>query len=143
MPARRRGPCAGGPVRTVLQGTRGHHSRACRGDGGDCCTSWNLSRAAIQRRWVGGGSGAMTNFPVESEPRASEVVSPTRPLYWSMRRELWENRSLYIAPLVVAAVVMFGFVISTIGMPHRRRAVLMLDAAKQRAAIGEPYDIAA
>ena len=67
----------------------------------------------------------------------------TRPMYWSVRRELWENRSLYIAPMVVAAVMLFGFVISTIGMPHRRRAVLMLDPAKQRALIGMPYDIAA
>ncbi len=85
----------------------------------------------------------MTDFPVESERLASEVVSPTRPLYWSVRREVWENRSLYIAPLAVAAVMLFGFVISTIGMPHRRRAVLMLDPAKQRALIGQPYDIAA
>ena len=30
-------------------------------------------------------------------------------LYWSVRRELWENRSIYIAPLAVAAVVLFGF----------------------------------
>ena len=67
----------------------------------------------------------------------------TRPMYWSVRRELWENRSLYIAPMAVAAVMLFGFVISTIGMPHRRRAVLMLDPAKQRALIGMPYDIAA
>ena len=64
-------------------------------------------------------------------------------MYWSVRRELWENRSLYIAPMAVAAVMLFGFVISTIGMPHRRRAVLMLDPAKQRALIGMPYDIAA
>ena len=28
----------------------------------------------------------------------------TRPFYWSVRRELWENRSIYIAPLAVAAL---------------------------------------
>jgi ABC-2 type transport system permease protein len=64
-------------------------------------------------------------------------------MYWSVRRELWENRSIYTAPLIVAAIVLFGFLISTIGMPHRRRAVLMLDPAQQRKVIGEPYDIAA
>jgi ABC-2 type transport system permease protein len=32
-------------------------------------------------------------------------MSATRPLYWSVRRELWENRSIYIAPLAVAAVI--------------------------------------
>src|SRR6266849_5773368 len=71
------------------------------------------------------------------------AMSATRPMYWSVRRELWENRSLYIAPLAVVAFVLFGFLLSTIGMPHRRQATLMLDPAKQRAAIGMPYDVAA
>lgn len=70
--------------------------------------------------------------------------APTRPFYWSVWRELWENRSIYIAPLIVAAVQVFGFAISTIGLAERRRAVLLLDdPAKQRAAIEAPYDIAA
>ena len=67
----------------------------------------------------------------------------TRPFYWSVWRELWENRSIYIAPLIVAVVQVFGFAISTIGLAERRRAVLLLDPAKQRAAIEEPYDMAA
>jgi len=66
-----------------------------------------------------------------------------RPFYWSVRRELWENRSLYIAPLIVAGVIIFGFLCSTVGLPERRRAVLLLnDPAQQRAAIETPYDIA-
>src|SRR6266702_4766086 len=69
--------------------------------------------------------------------------APTRPFYWSVRRELWENRSIYIAPLIVAIVVLFGFLVSTIGLPERRRAVLLLDPAKARAAIEAPYDMAA
>jgi ABC-2 type transport system permease protein len=64
-------------------------------------------------------------------------------MYWSVRRELWENRSLYVAPLAVAAVMPFGFLIAAIGMPQRRRAVLLLDPVQQRAMIGKPYDIAA
>src|SRR5438445_1565004 len=66
-----------------------------------------------------------------------------RPLYWSVSRELWENRSIYIAPLAVAVVVLFGFMISTYGMPERRRGVLLMDPAKQQALISEPYDAAA
>ena len=69
--------------------------------------------------------------------------SLTRPWYWSVWRELWENRSIYIAPLIVAAFEVFGFAISTIGLADRRRAVLLLDAAHQRAAIEQPYDLAA
>jgi len=80
-----------------------------------------------------------------SDPQslAPAVMRPTRPFYWSVRRELWENRSIYIAPLVVAAIEVFGFAISAIGLPERRRGVLLLDPAKQRALVEQPYDIAA
>src|SRR6266446_3874519 len=86
----------------------------------------------------------MTND--EHTPAEAGVNDPgynTRPLYWSVRRELWENRSIYIAPLIVAAFEVFGFAISTIGLAGRRRAVLLLDPAHQRAAIEQPYDLAA
>src|SRR5438045_9607852 len=66
-----------------------------------------------------------------------------RPLFWSVWRELWENRSIYIAPLSVAVVVLFGFMISTYGMPERRRGVVLMDLAKQRALIRELYGVAA
>src|SRR6266446_7031957 len=78
-----------------------------------------------------------------TQPRRLPLQSPTRPLYWSVRRELWENRSIYIAPLIVAAFEVIGFAISTIGLADRRRAVLLLDPAHQRAAIEQPYDLAA
>lgn len=67
----------------------------------------------------------------------------TRPFYWSVRRELWENRSVYLAPLAVAAVALIGFALNTIGLAERRRDVLLLDAAEQRAQIGMPYDMVA
>src|SRR4029434_7805712 len=67
----------------------------------------------------------------------------TQPFYLSVRREWWESRSIYVAPLIVAVVVLFGFLISTIGMPERRQGVLLLDPAHQRAMIGMPYDVAA
>jgi ABC-2 type transport system permease protein len=64
-------------------------------------------------------------------------------MYWSVRRELWENRSIYVAPLVVAAVILFGFLIGTIGLPHKMRALAMLDPEQQRAALAKPFDFAA
>jgi ABC-2 type transport system permease protein len=70
-------------------------------------------------------------------------VAATRPFYSSVRRELWENRSIYVAPLIVAVVALFGFLVSTIGMPERRLALLSLEPAYQRARIGMPYDVAA
>ena len=81
-------------------------------------------------------------------PSDSGITDPgykgaTRPLSWSVWREVWENRSLYIVPVIVAAVQVFGFAITTIGLADRRRAVLLLDPAHQRAAIEQPYDLAA
>src|SRR5437764_1151708 len=86
-------------------------------------------------------SNTVPALPIESTGADSRYG--TRPFYWSVRRELWENRSIYIAPLIVAAVQVFGFAISTIGLAERRRAVLSLDPAHQRAAIEQPYDLAA
>ena len=48
------------------------------------------------------------------------ALSSPRPFYWSVRREIWENRSLYIAPLIAAGLVLFGFVISLLDLPQRR-----------------------
>lgn len=80
----------------------------------------------------------------ESITESTTAPKRTRPFFWLVRRELWENRSLYIAPLIVAAVVVIGFIFSTVGLPERRRAVLLLaDPAEQRAAIEMPYDMAA
>src|SRR5881394_4339076 len=86
-------------------------------------------------------SNTVPGLPVEST--VADRRCSTRPMYWSMRRELWENRSIYVVPLIVAAVQVFGFAISTIGLADRRRAVLLLDPAHQRAAIEQPYDLAA
>src|SRR5256712_12107573 len=83
------------------------------------------------------------NTESNSVPIHRQDADATRPLYWSVWREVWENRSLYIAPLIVAAFQVFGFAISTIGLAERRRAVLLLDPAHQRAAIEQPYDLAA
>ena len=80
-------------------------------------------------------SNTVPESPIESQVITPAPMSPTRPLYWSVWRELWENRSIYIVPLIVAAVQVFGFAISTIGLADRRRAVLLLDPAHQRAAI--------
>ncbi len=70
--------------------------------------------------------------------------APTRPFYWSVWRELWENRSLYIAPLIVAAVQLFGFADQhhwPAGAPARRCCYSNRQNSELR--IEAPYDIAA
>jgi ABC-2 type transport system permease protein len=87
------------------------------------------------------------NTPANAVPETfpgSQVIAPaataaTRPFYWSVRRELWENRSIYVAPLAAAAVALFGFLIATM-TPH----VSLKDLSPARHhALVEPYDFTA
>jgi ABC-2 type transport system permease protein len=82
----------------------------------------------------------------ETHAAGAEGASPaerqTRPLYWSIRRELWENRSTYVAPLVVAAFALLGFLISALAPPDRARRMPLLDPAA-RGVIVMPYRLVA
>ena len=60
-----------------------------------------------------------------------------RLLFWSVKRELWENRSIYIAPLVVAVFILFSFLFSTTTLSRR---INTASPAKQQAIISEPYN---
>jgi ABC-2 type transport system permease protein len=51
------------------------------------------------------------------------ALAATRPFYWSVRRELWENRAIYLAPFIVAGVVLLGFLLSLRGVPHAARVL--------------------
>jgi ABC-2 type transport system permease protein len=84
----------------------------------------------------------VSEVPGDLQGIAPELAA-TRPLYWSVRRELWENRSITIAPLIVTGVFLFGFLISTMTLPRRMHAALALDPAKQRAAVVMPYSFVA
>ena len=67
-------------------------------------------------------SNAVTRSPLESRADAPAVISEGRRMYWAVRRELWENRSIYMAPLAASAIYLLGFVISTLHLPSRMRA---------------------
>jgi ABC-2 type transport system permease protein len=61
------------------------------------------------------------------------------PMYWSIRRELWENRSIYLAPLIAAVVFLFGFLIQMINLRrHVGNTILVF-----RQQMESPYDTAA
>jgi ABC-2 type transport system permease protein len=87
-------------------------------------------------------SNAMPESPLDSHVIAPAVLSATRPLYWSLRRELWENRSIYLAPLAAAGTILFGFMIYTIHLPSKVRAAA-LNPLMQHELIEQPYDLAA
>ena len=82
-------------------------------------------------------SNTLPESPTDSQAVTPAAMAATRPLYWSIRRELWENRSIYIAPLAVAGVLLFGFLIATIG-----RAVATADPARMAAVLAEPNSLA-
>jgi len=89
------------------------------------------------------------NIPSNTAPESpnqsqnTAAIPPTRPFYWSVWRELWENHSIYIAPSIVAAIILFGSFVGSFHLPGRRQSALLLDPARRRAAIEMPYDIAA
>lgn len=62
-------------------------------------------------------------------------------LYWSVRRELWENRSLYLAPLVGACIVLAGFVVALFRLPATLHSGAPNSQVQQ--AIETPYVAAA
>lgn len=83
-------------------------------------------------------TNAMQDAPLQSQFAASAVIPASRHIYWALRREFWENRYIYLAPLAVAALFLLGFMIH---LPMHGLAAL--DPAQKREAIIQPYDIAA
>src|ERR1700745_3192136 len=88
-------------------------------------------------------SNAVPDSPLDLQPNTPAAVSATRPVYWSLRREFWENRYLYIAPVAVAAVFLFGYLISSIHSPGQLRYLVPLDSAPKHEHISGPFDISA
>ncbi len=88
-------------------------------------------------------SNAMPESPLESQVIPPAVITATELMYWSVRRELWEYRSIYVAPLAVAGVYLFAFLISMITLPNRMRDAFALDPIKQHELIEQPYSFAA
>jgi ABC-2 type transport system permease protein len=74
---------------------------------------------------------------------APATMSATRPFYWSVKRELLEYRSIYLAPLAFAGVILFGFVFVLARLPHTMQTLSSLDPARQREALAQPYDVSA
>ncbi len=67
------------------------------------------------------------------------AAAKTRPLYWSVRRELWENRSIYIGPLAAASVYLLGYFISLVWVPFSMSAMLPPDSTPPLIRLAMPY----
>jgi len=72
-------------------------------------------------------SNTVPGSPIDSQVTAPAVITASRRLYWSVRRELWEHRSIYIAPLAAAAVFLLAFLTGlTISPVHRHEPLDIL-----------------
>jgi len=78
-------------------------------------------------------------IPQESTPR---TISFVQAFYWSVRREFWENRLIYLAPLAAAAIFLVSFVINTIILRRRMHGVWPI-AGHQHDTLGLPYELSA
>ena len=79
-------------------------------------------------------------LPEESAPR---TIPFAQSFYWSVRREFWENRLIYVAPLAAAAIFLFSFVVSTMNLRRRMHGVWPMDAVRQHEALALPYELSA
>jgi ABC-2 type transport system permease protein len=87
-------------------------------------------------------SNAVPESSFQPHGLAPATVSPTKTLYWSIRRELWENRSIYVVPLVAAAVFLIGFFISMFSL-RRRMHVDWSVSAQGQDVFATRYELAA
>src|SRR5580658_5566308 len=81
--------------------------------------------------------------PLEVNVAVPVVIPAGNRFYWSVRRELWENRSLYLAPLAVAALFLVGFLISAIHPPAQIGDAMALDPVRHQELVEQPYTFAA
>ena len=88
---------------------------------------------------------SQSNVLPESSLRSQGIVAVAIPaarlMYWSVRRELWENRTIYVAPIAVACVFLFGFSISILHLLIEIHASPSLDVMQQRELFGQPYEL--
>lgn len=57
-------------------------------------------------------------------PRPSDRLPWLRVFYWTARREVWEHRAVYIAPVAAAALGLFGVLLSSLHVPAMLRAAM-------------------
>jgi ABC-2 type transport system permease protein len=69
--------------------------------------------------------------------------APVQPFIWSVRREIWEHRAIWMAPLIAAGLVLFSFLFRILDLPRAIEQVNKLPPHLQAAAISAPFAIAA
>ncbi len=87
-------------------------------------------------------SNVMPESSLRAQGIAATAIPAARLMYWSVRRELWENRAIYVAPVAVACVFLFGFSISILHLLFQMHSTPGLDPMQRRELFGQPYEFA-
>jgi ABC-2 type transport system permease protein len=87
-------------------------------------------------------SNVMPESSLRSQGIAAEAIPASRLMYWAVRRELWEIRAIYFAPVAVACLFLFGFSISILHLLVEMHATPGLVLMQQRELLGQPYEFA-
>jgi|SRR5579864_5051489 len=85
-------------------------------------------------------SNTMNGASLSSQTIAPVAISATRTIYWSIRRELWENRLIYLAPFAAAVIFVFGFLVNTLHLRYRMHGAWPSDPAQQHDLLALPYE---
>jgi len=88
-------------------------------------------------------ANAMPESALRKRAATPVLITPARRFYWSVRREFWEYRFIYWAPILMGAVFLLGFMISLVRLPHQMREVSQFGWLRYRAAIATHYDFVA
>ncbi|MBS0295377.1 MAG: ABC transporter permease [Proteobacteria bacterium] len=80
---------------------------------------------------------------MSAEALSAPKGAPLKAFYWSVRRELWEHPSIWMAQVGAGAVVLVGYVISLPSLPHLIRSGAAAHKAGVDSYAGMPYMLAA
>jgi len=88
-------------------------------------------------------SNVLRESALDSERAAAVTAAQTHPFYWSVRREVWENRWIYVGQLAVAGVFLIGFLFNLTRWLDKMRSLSTTDPAKYWETVSLPYNIGA
>jgi len=88
-------------------------------------------------------SNVLRESALDSERVVAAGTPPTRPFYWSVRRELWENRWIVVGQLAVAGVFLVGFLFNMTRWLAEMRSLSATDPAHYWETVSMPYNIGA
>jgi ABC-2 type transport system permease protein len=83
--------------------------------------------------------GAAPQAPARPLARSA----PVWPLYWQMRRELWEHRSLWVAPTAVAGLALLGLLVGAAHLANVQAHMTLNTSGDAAVVSAAPYALSA